>query len=68
MYLAFDTPSRQLPPQSDIAQLPALLQQAATDLNDPAVACLLVVHYDERTNHPCYRHSPAAFAIRADEA
>jgi hypothetical protein len=62
MHPGFDAPDWQPLSQSDIARLPALLRQAATELDDPAVACLLARRYYERTNHPRGRHCPAVFA------
>lgn len=52
---------------TDPVQLPALLQQLATDLADPAIAYLLGGHYYDRTHHPRSRHFPAVFALRQDE-
>ncbi len=57
----------QPPPETDPAQLPALLRQVAADLADPAITYLLGGHYYDRTNHPRYRHFPAVFALRQGE-
>ncbi|WP_223654127.1 hypothetical protein [Hymenobacter psoromatis] len=63
MYTSPDQPAY----ATDLAQLPALLQQLIADLADPTVTYLLGGHYYERTNHPRYRHFPAVFALRQGE-
>ncbi|MCB2410930.1 hypothetical protein [Hymenobacter lucidus] len=68
MYHTTSTDSDQPAYLTDLAQLPALLQQLVADLADPAITYLLGGHYYERTNHPRTRHFPAVFALRQEEA
>ncbi|GAA4367693.1 hypothetical protein GCM10023185_39830 [Hymenobacter saemangeumensis] len=53
--------------QNTWANLPELLRQAKTDLDDPTVYYLLGGHYYDRDNHPRRRHYPAVFSLHHGE-